>query len=168
MTSEYLEGNNGSWIVAGAGNLVCRIDPTTCGDTVNAKKLFFRTFIRHPVEWYTYKFAAIGKYWFSSLRNWSDVKINSTSMDIVTNRILLIAIIAFVALSFTRKMRSHPSWLLLMWFNISLFSAYILIFSLAHFEVRYFYFPKIVGMLMLLIFIGLYCRTTDNKTPVSI
>ena len=167
MTTEYLESINGSWISEGTGNLVCRIDPNACGDTANAKKLFFRTFIRHPVEWYSLKFDAIGKYWFSSLRNWSDVKINPTLMDIVTNGILLITLISLVGLSFTRKIRSHFSWVLLTWFNISLFSAYVLIFSLVHFEVRYFYFPKITIMMMFIIVACLFCRRVNKKTSDS-
>ena len=40
----YLKNNSGGFVVDGGGNLVCRIDPTTCGDTANAKNLFVETF----------------------------------------------------------------------------------------------------------------------------
>jgi undecaprenyl-phosphate 4-deoxy-4-formamido-L-arabinose transferase len=162
MTSEHLLSLKGDWLVDGGANLVCRIDPSTCGDTANAKKLFFRTFITHPVEWYSLKFDVIGKYWFSSLRNWAPVTQKSSFMDIVTNGVLLIAMIALVPLLFARKVRSHSSWLLLMWFVPSLFSAYLLIFTFAPLEVRYFYFLKISGIAMLLIITGLYCRSAKN------
>jgi hypothetical protein len=158
MTSEHLESLSGHWIIAGAGNVVCRIDPSTCGDTANAKELFFRTFMRHPVEWYSLKFDAIGDYWYSSVRNFGGVVIKSTWMDIVTNAMLLVALTALVCLSLTRKVRSHISSIVLAWFNIALFSAYAIIFSLAHYEVRYFYFPKIGSIMMLLIVATLYSR----------
>jgi len=167
MTSNYLESIQAGWVVAGGGNLVCRIDPKTCGDTANAKSLFVRTFIRHPLEWYSLKFDVIGKYWFSSVRNWAGVVNNkSTSVDIIANGLLLIALIVLVALLFPRKVRSHSSWLLLMWFNASLFSAYMLIFTVAQFEVRYFYFPKIAGIFMVLIVTWLNYR--PMKTEVHL
>jgi hypothetical protein len=159
MTSEYLESKHGGFVVEGAGNLVCRIDPATCGDSANATKLFIKTFITHPVEWYSLKFDVIGKYWFSSVQNWTSVKFKSTSMDIAMNGLLLIALIALAALLFTKKVRYHGLWILLVWFNASLFSSYFLIFTVQQFEVRYFYFPKIAGMVMMLIVASLYYRS---------
>ncbi len=167
MTSSYLESIQGGWIVAGGGNLVCRIDPSTCGDTAHAKKLFVKTFITHPIEWYTLKFDVIGKYWFSSVRNWGNVSVESTSMDMVTNGLLLIVLVTLVTLVFTRKVRLHGSWVLLIWFNASLFSAYMLIFTVAQFEVRYFYFPKIAGIFMAIIVTCLYFRPMKTQVHIS-
>lgn len=158
MTSSYLESIQGGWLVEGGGNLVCRIDPATCDDTENAKMLFVKTFIEHPVEWYSLKFDVIGKYWFSSVQNWAAIGVESTLMDIVTNGLFLIALILVVVLMFTRKVRHHGLWFLLMWFSVTLFSAYFLIFTVAQFEVRYFYFPKIAGLFTLLIITSLYCH----------
>lgn len=164
MTSEFLESVNGGFVVAGAGNLVCRIDPTTCGDTVHAKKLFVKTFITHPVEWYSLKLDIIGNYWFSSLQNWVGASnIENAKADLVANGLILIALIVLVALLFTRRIRFSGLWILLMWFNISLFSAYMLIFTAAHFEVRYFYFPKIAAVAMLIIVAGLHCRAMSTS-----
>lgn len=168
MASEHLESLGGHFIVAGTGNVVCRIDPSTCGDTENAKELFFRTFVRHSVEWYSLKFDAIGEYWYSSLRNFGNVAIKSTSMDIITNALLLVALTALVCLSLTRKVRSHTSSIVLAWFNIALFSAYAIIFSLSHYEVRYFHFPKIGGIMMLLIVATLYTRPPIKKSDEPI
>jgi len=168
MTSENLENAHGGFVVAGGGNLVCRIDPTTCGDIVHAKKLFFKTFITHPFEWYSLKFDVIGKYWFSSVQNWvATANVESTSADVATNGLILFALIAIAALLFTRKLRSHGAWILLMWFNISLLSAYVLIFTFAHFEVRYFYFPKIAGIVMLIIICSLYFRPIEKTQGID-
>ncbi len=158
LTSEQLNNKGGEFVVAGGGNLVCRIVSTTCGDTTNAKSLFIKTFISHPIEWYSLKFGVIGAYWFSSI----DFKKNSPSMgtsrDVTGNGLFLISLIALTGLLLTRKVRSHGSWILLVWVNASLFSAYMLIFTVVHFEVRYFFFPKIVGLVMFLIVAGLYFR----------
>ena len=126
-----------------------------------------KRFIAHPVQWYSLKFDVIGKYWFSTMQNWANVNAKSTSMDIITNGLLLVALLVLVALFFTRKVRSHSSWALLMWFNASLFSAYMLIFTVVHFEVRYFYFPKIAGIFMATIAACIYFRPTkkiDTRT----
>lgn len=162
MTSDYLESVGGRFVVAGAGNLVCRIDPAACGDRENAKRLFFKTFINHPLEWYQLKFDAIGKYWFSSVGNWGNVATKASRMDVIVNAFLLLMIVVAAVLLAMRKIRDHASWILLVWFNGSLLSAYALIFSLAHFEVRYFYFPKIAGILMLIIVASLYFRSSSG------
>lgn len=162
MTSDHLKSMKGDWLVAGGANLVCRIDPSTCGDTANSKNLFFRTFIEHPIEWYSLKFEMIGEYWFASLRDWGPVVEKPSFMDVVTNGLLLFALISLVPLLLTRKVRSHGSWILLMWFTLSVFSAYMVIFTFAPLEVRYFYFPKIAGITMLLIVACMYCRSAKK------
>lgn len=167
MTSEQLNNNHGGFVVAGGGNLVCRIDPTTCGDTANAKSLFIKTFISHPVEWYSLKFGVIGEYWFSSMDFTKNIPSKATSRDIIANGLFLIALIALAALLLTRKVRYHGVWILLMWVNASLFSAYSLIFTVVHFEVRYFFFPKIVGLVMFLIVASLYFRPMNKIGTVN-
>lgn len=160
MPSEYLEKVHGGFVVAGGGNLVCRLNPSACGDTANARQLFIRTFLEQPVNWYSLKFAVIGEYWFSSMRNWTAISESATIIDLLVNSILLLALVALLILLFTKSVRSHALWIPLMWFTASLSSAYALIFTLAHFETRYFYFPKIVGVLMVLIVLCLYFRPT--------
>ena len=90
--------------------------------------------------------------------------VKSTFIDVVTNGLFLIALIVLVILLLIKKVRSHSSWILLMWFNVSLFSTYTLIFTVAHFEVRYFYFSKIAGIAMILIDTALYCRSIKKPT----
>jgi hypothetical protein len=166
-TSAQLAGSAG-FIVAGGGNLVCRIDPSTCGDTANAKKLFIKTFIAHPIEWYALKFDVIGQYWFSSVNFWVNSPSEPALIDIVANGLLLNALIALAALLLTRRVRSHGLWILLMWFNLSIFSAYMLIFTMVHFEVRYFYFPKIVGIVMLIFVGSLYFRPIQKNDEICV
>lgn len=161
-TSEELESKGGEFVVAGGGNLTCRIDPATCGDTANAKQLFIKTFLAHPVEWYSLKFYVIGKYWFSPTENWTSVVIKAKFMDYLLNFLLLTALVAVIALLFANKVRSHASWLLVLWFNLSLFLAYGLIFTVQQFEVRYFYFPKIMGVAMFLMLVSMYYRRVEN------
>jgi hypothetical protein len=163
MTSEALEKANGGFVVAGGGNLVCRIDSSTCGDTTHAVKLFVKTFFSHPVQWYTLKLEIIGNFWFSSIQDWvTPSSINSSYINAFGNGLALLSLIVIISLLFTRKLRSHESWGLLVWFNLSLFSAYILIFTAAHFEIRYFYFPKIAALFMLIAIVSLYFRPSQK------
>jgi hypothetical protein len=164
MTSDALEQAKGGFVVAGGGNLVCRIDNSTCGDTTHAMKLFVKTFISHPIQWYSLKLEIIGNFWFSSIQDWvTPSSNNSTFMNTLGNGLALLALIIIVSLLFTKTLRSHKLWSLLVWFNLSLFSAYIFIFTAAHFEVRYFYFPKIAALFMLIAITALYFHTLTNR-----
>jgi len=162
-TSEELRKVGGGFVVDGGGNLVCRIDPKTCGDLTNAKSLFIKTFIENPIEWYSLKLEVIGKYWFSSLQNWSSISVDSTHIDIIVNSVLLIFLIGILFMLLTRKIVLNKLWLLLVWINVSLLSTYFLIFTVQQFEARYFYFPKIQGVMMLLIVFVLYFRRNGDS-----
>lgn len=163
MSSAYLEKVGAGWIVEGGGNLVCRIDSATCGDTINAKNLFITTFLKNPLEWLSLKISLIGKYWFSSIQNWTAVEFKSTLIDFFINGFLLAGLVVTIILLGSRGLRSGGAWVLLAWINISLFSAYGLIFTFAHFETRYFYFPKIAIIIMLLISLSQYSRLSDKN-----
>jgi hypothetical protein len=154
--------SGGGFIAEGGGNLVCRINPSTCGDQSNAKYLFIKTFIENPVDWYSIKLNLIGKYWFSSAENFVSVVNNTTSFDLITNGLLLVIIISSIFLLFSNTVRKKQSWILLIWFSSSISSAYFLIFSLVHFEVRYFYFPKIFGLVMFLIILSFYLQPSKK------
>ncbi len=166
-TTKYLKDIGAQFLIEGHGNIVCRIDPSSCGDFENAKKLFVKTFFAHPVEWCSIKTASIGKYWFSSPDDVGLAKNNPTLWDNMMNGLALFALATTVALLFTRKIRSHILWPLFMWINVSLFSSNLAIFVLIHFEVRYFNFIKIFGIFMMLILLAIYLRVkeplrTDN------
>lgn len=153
-TSDDLISRGGGFVVAGGGNLTCRIDPVTCGDTVNAKQHFINTFLFHMDEWYALKLEVIGKYWFSSVSNWSSVGSEPSFFDYAINTIILSAIVLVFALSFIARVRLRAFWFIFVWFSLSLLVAYSLIFTVQQFEVRYFYFPKIMGVVLLIILIG--------------
>ncbi|MFY9141771.1 hypothetical protein [Sulfuricurvum sp.] len=161
-SSEFLESVHGGFVVAGGGNLVCRINPAACGDTANAKELFIKTFLEHPLEWYSLKLGLIGKYWFSSIQNFVTVGVASTISDIVINGSLLGMLIAILYFLLNYKLKTDKLWLLLLWFNVSILSTYFIIFTIAHFEVRYFYFPKIVIITMFILLMFLH-RKNKNK-----
>ena len=156
QTSEYFYSIHAGFVAKGAGNLPCRIDPTTCGHTENAQELFIRTFLNHPVEWYSLKLEIIGPYWVSPVENWTSVVKLPTTMDVFINAILLGSLIGSIALLCMPSMRRHQIWSLLVWFNLALLSANVLIFTVQQFEVRYFYFLKIFGLAMFIIQASLF------------
>lgn len=158
MSSETLISNGGGFIVAGGGNMACLIDPTTCGDTKNATKLFWRTLLNHPVEWYSRKCGLLPSYWFSSVKNWSTVGMGPSRIDIVTNSLLLIALIISILFACFQRRRGGIFWILLVWLCSALLLAYFMIITIAQLEVRYFYFPKIFGILMFVIVASLFFR----------
>lgn len=167
-SDQFLESLGGHWLVVGGGNMVCQVDPSTCLDTEdgidiyseeyidNKKRLFYKTFFENPVEWYSIKFENIGSYWFAHIGDWMLVTVEPAVIDTVMNGLLLVALIALVVLLFIRRVRLHSLWPVFVWFNVTLFSAYFVVFSLVHFEIRYFYFPKIAGVFMMIIAVGLY------------
>ncbi len=163
MSSGYLQKAGAGWIVEGGGNLVCRIESSACGDTGNAKVLFVKTFLANPLEWCLLKFSLIGKYWFSSIQNWTGIGGKSTPMDVFVNGLLLGALVFSTFSLASQRLIAGGAWVLLLWINASLFSAYALIFTFAHFEARYFYFPKIVGMVMLLMAFSQYFRPSHRQ-----
>jgi hypothetical protein len=162
-TTEHLESVGGGFVVAGRGNLTCRIDPATCGDKVNAKRLFIKTFLSHPVQWYSLKLEVLGEYWFSPTENWTAVSVAATPMSYVINTFFLIAIVAAILLLLVRKVRLHISWPVLAWLSLSLLSAYGLIFTVQQFEVRYFYFPKIIGVVLFFIVVSMCCCREEER-----
>lgn len=166
MTAESLENINGKFVVLGGGNLVCRIDPATCDDTINAKYHFIKTFIKHPVEWYSFKADIVGKYWFSSIKNWMDIKFNATLMDVVINGIILLLLPVVIVIQLSRALRFHDCWILLLWFNSAILSAYFLIFTVQQFETRYFYFPKIFIVFMVVLILYLKVKHPLNGSKL--
>ncbi len=155
LTSEHLLSVGGEFVVKGAGNLTCRIDGATCGNTENARELFINTFLNYPLKWYSLKFEAIGEFWFSSLNTWLEDNPQTTYFSDLSDWFFLVALVVLFVLLFSRKVKSNEVWLVLVWFNLSLFSAYVLIFSLAHFEYRYFYFPKLLIVIMTIVLAAL-------------
>ena len=152
-TSEELYKLGGGFVVDGAGNLVCRIDPISCGDQINAKKLFYSTLFNNPGEWYSIKFDILGKYWFSSEKNWVSVYYKTEPLDYISNSLILIMLLSIFYLMLKKNILQTKYWIILGWFIGSLFFSYLIILTVQQFEVRYFYFPKITILIFFLILI---------------
>lgn len=155
-TAEDLHKMSGGFVAEGGGNLTCELAPSTCNDFANAKKHFISTFLKYPFKWYEAKLKIIGKYWFSSVKNWGSVINPPTVVDYLLNSILLLAHIFIIVLLFLKKIRSQKNWPVLAWLSVSLYSVYFVIFTVQQFEVRYFYFPKIAGIFILLLLMPMY------------
>jgi len=81
-----------------------------------------------------------------------------TSMDFFVNGLLLMSLVLGTFFLFGRAVRSHDLFVPLFLFSAALYSAYLLIFTVAHFEVRYFNFPKISGLVMLMVTSAIHFR----------
>ncbi len=152
-TSEELRKLGGGFVVDGGGNLVCRINPITCGDMTNAKEHFFRTLFNNPIEWYSIKLDILGKYWFSSEENWVSVYYEAGTLDYISNSFILTMLISIFYLMLKKNILKDKYWIMIGWLIGSLFFSYLIIFTVQQFEVRYFYFPKIIILIFFLILI---------------
>jgi hypothetical protein len=160
-TTDQLRANQGGFVVDGGGNLPCLINADICGDTHNAKQVTIKIFLEHPVEWYAVKVKLMRDYWFSSVTNWVNLVHDATLMELTVNLILLATLISAVFLQLTRRVRNQELGLMLLWVNISLVISFVVIFTLIHLEVRYFYFLKILGFFMFMVLASLYWRTSS-------
>ncbi len=157
--------NGAEWLLIGGANTACRVNQDTCGKVdENSKKLVIKTWINNPIKWYSLKFEIIDEYWFSDIKDWTKPK---TYADVDLNRIfnyivLLVIIISVLYLLFNKNNKTSSN-LLLSWVYISLILAYSAIFTFAHFEVRYFYFPKIIAIYILILIFVQYKKNNKNE-----
>ena len=149
-TNETLKAENADWIIKGRGNMMCLVDKSTCGNINNNMILLIKTFLSNPVAWYSIKAEVIGDYWFSNVDGWMQVrKYKPTLGSLFFNWIILFMLAAIIFM--TIKLRKNSLVILLTWINISIFSLYLAVFTIVHYEVRYFYFPKIIIIFMFII-----------------
>jgi len=160
-TREELLSKGGGFIVEGGGGLTCRIDPSTCGRVDEAAKLFIRTLLTHPIQWHAMKFGIIGKYFFASQQDMDQAGSPRSVTDYVTNIYFLASIIGAILLGIALARRGSVFAPLLNWLNVTVLSAYYLIFMVHQYEVRYFYFGKLYATLMALT--GLVLWITNDK-----
>ncbi len=152
-TSEKLHSLGGNWIVEGRGNMVCLVNNDTCGKVKESNMaLLAKTFIESPLKWYSIKAEVIGKYWFAVIDSRWDMSTLPTTYnsDIINWSILLMFI---YIMYMTIKNIKEKLVMLLTWINLSVFSTYAMIFTIIHYEVRYFFFPKIFIIFMFLLFL---------------
>jgi hypothetical protein len=140
----------GGFVVEGGGNLVCRLDPSTCEQPVDAKKMFIKTFLKYPLKWLSIKAQIAPAYWFSSVENWTKVAVKPSWLDYFWNLLFLLFLVLSVVVLFLKSVRKNSLWPVFLWLNFTVHSTYFLIFTVQQFEVRYFYFYKIFGLFILI------------------
>lgn len=145
-TEKYLLEHGGFFIVRGGGNLACHFEPESCGS--EDSKLMFRAFFRHMGPWLAIKAGLLDDYWFAALQDWAVPVQTDGWGGMLSNVLLLLALMA--SLPCLWLIRARPEALLLIWSVGSFALAHAGIFTLVHFETRYFYLSKIFGVVMLL------------------
>ncbi len=140
-TDAQLSGSAG-FIVSGGGNLACKLEPAYCGKP--SKKAFYRVFFSHIGEWYKQKIHISLAYWFASLKDYASVYYRPSFFDILWNTLYLVfVLITFPLLWYIRR---HPDALIYVWICTSFYACFFVIFTLVHFETRYFYAMKIFSV----------------------
>jgi hypothetical protein len=149
-TNATLKEEKAGWVMHGRGNMMCLVDESTCSNKNNDVLLLARTFILNPIKWYSIRAEVIGDYWFSNTEEIMTRPMSKPTFESkFINGIILFMLIALVFL--TIKIKKDNIIILLTWINISLFSVYLAVFTVVHYEVRYFYFPKIYIIFMFLL-----------------
>lgn len=155
-TTADLETHGARYFVQGGGNLVCRIDPRTCGNTAHAQEFFYRTLLGHPWEWINIKASLLGKYWFAPMESWAGVGQAPTTADLVFNSVIVAMACGTLLLPLmSRRLKRLPYWLVVTWCSWTLLATYCVIFTIFHYEVRYFFFGKVAYIFLFVLCVGL-------------
>lgn len=164
--TEKLEKAGARWVVAGKGNMMCLVDKSTCGIKDNNVVLLVKTFLQNPIDWYSIRFEVIGSYWFSNIEGNIVVPNQESSLDTIiyngTNLIFFLLMIYLII-----KMNKNPILIILSWVITSLTITYLAIFTVAHYEVRYFYTPKILILFFFIIVVVLYIKSKQGRIKDS-
>lgn len=157
-----LIAKGGQFVIEGGGNLACRLEPTYCGESDNS--LFFKAFVRHPVEWIEIKAALIKPYWFASSKDITIVRSDPSDFDNLCNLIFLCCAASVpVLLVF---LRSERTWPVLVWINVAFYGAFFLILVLVQYEIRYFYLLKLYSLSMSTLLMSMAWRRA-SRGPVT-
>ena len=152
-SSDSFVGDSG-WLLKGGANTACRVEPSICDSkTSEVKELVIHTWFTHPIKWYAIKFEIINEYWFSDITKWTKPSKNPEMFVFRILDYILFLFIVFIGIFLLSKKRcKHPSaGVVFSWIYSSLILSYSAILTFAHFEVRYFYFPKIVTIYIFMI-----------------
>lgn len=165
---QFLESGAG-WLVAGGANVACNVDPSYCGKS--DKHQFYKTFMQHYSAWYRLKFKLVGKFWFSSTFSSLSAapirgNISPPRMDTAVNWLFLIAIL--ITLPLLWLIRRTPNALIISWVTVSFYSCFLVIFTFAPFEYRYFYAVKIFSVFTVLQLICIaWSNFKRNTSPTN-
>lgn len=157
QTNEQLFKAGAGWVVEGGGNLACNLEPTYCGK--GDKILYYAAFFKHMWQWYSHKFALVGKYWFSSINNFTSASHPSVFLDDMVNLLLFLSVLATIPLLWLA--RRLPDSSLYVWVLISFYSCFFVVFTFVQLEVRYFYLIKIFSLFTTIM---LCCRVRHFAT----
>lgn len=156
-TEETLLAGHALFVIEGGGHLACKLEPSFCGKS--EPRYFYQAFFNHPVAWIAEKLQRLPTYWLVPPRpdNLSRPLSAPTGPEVLANLLLL----ACIAASMVRlwQLRRHPAFPLHAWFQLSLYACLAAVYTLAHLEARYFYLPKIFGVVALLLLLATGVRT---------
>ena len=119
-------------------------------------KLLIKTFFNNPLLWYSIKFESLDRYWFSEVGYWTSPSPDNRIISICSNY-LIIFMFLFILITLYLKRRLFDIKLI-SWIVISVFFSYMMIFTIVHFESRYFYFPKIFIIFIFIISLSFYFK----------
>ncbi len=142
----------GEFVVRGGGHLACKFEPTYCGKY--EPRLFYDAFFQHMGRWVMEKARLLPEYWLAppAVNALSGVRVDPTSFQVLANIVFLMAILA--GLWALWRIRRQPLFAVTAWFVLSYYASLAGIYTLAHFEARYFYLPKIFGTVVLLVLLA--------------
>lgn len=146
-TEQEMNEKKAGFFIEGGGNLPCKIDPSYCGK--NDAFSFYKVFFTNMIAWYRHKINLLPGYWFSSLRNYTNIVYLPTYFDKIINTIYLFCVlITFPLLFWTRFYKDAQVYSCMC---ISFYSCFFVIFTFFHFETRYFYLMKIFSLFSVII-----------------
>lgn len=144
-----------TWILAGRPNTACQVDNSTCREIAryelrqpkpysgagrysesDYRRLVIRAFVRHPVAYTADRLTYLRRAWF-----WGPI---GRVTEWPQNALLAAAVIGALALSVRRFWRSGPDLLALLFPGVAFAS--LIPFTFFHFEARYFFTLKLVGL----------------------
>jgi hypothetical protein len=151
-TEQTLLAGRAYFVIEGGGHLACKLEPSYCGQTES--RYFYKAFFGHPVEWVGEKLQRLPRYWLAPPhpRTLSRPIVAPTGIEIFANLALLACIVASAVRLW--QLRRTRVFALQLWFQLSLYACLAGVYTLAHLEARYFYLPKIFGVVTLLLLLA--------------
>lgn len=132
----------GGFVVEGGGHLGCQLAQQYC-NSVNAVD-FYRAFSQNMGEWYFQKIALLDDFWFSSVAYFPKKVKAGVPSELVGNGLMLFALLVSLILVWCGRMRRN--FVPHLWMQLSFYACFFVIFSLVHFETRYFYLMKVFAL----------------------
>jgi hypothetical protein len=144
---EELRSSGAHFVVAGGGNLACRLQPDYCGQTDSM--YFYKAFFKNMRAWVAHKVQLLPMYWMAPPQRGAMVWVGAegTLMEKLAN----IGFFGCLLLGLWRlwAIRREPVFPLQAWMQLSLYGCLAAVYTLVHLEARYMYLPKIFAVMAL-------------------